>query len=153
MLRAVFGGLIAISIVASCKSKEDAPAVTVGTAAGKVVEVSGKVDATRDGKPRPLAPGAEIFADDVIATGADGAVVIELFHNSARWSVESGRSTRVDASLAWGLSKQQAAAATEHATASAGRNAERAAADTGATVPAAESVPEADRTAATPTAA
>ncbi|MBA3391735.1 MAG: hypothetical protein H0T89_03775, partial [Deltaproteobacteria bacterium] len=128
MLRAVFGGLIAISIVASCKSKEDAPAVTVGTAAGKVVEVSGKVDATRDGKPRPLAPGAEIFADDVIATGADGAVVIELFHNSARWSVESGRSTRVDASLAWGLSKQQAAAATEHATASAGRNAERAAA-------------------------
>lgn len=154
MLRAILGGLIAISVVlsgvASCKSKEDAPAVAVRTAAGKVVEVSGKVDATRDGKPRPLAPGAEIFADDVIATGADGAVVIELFHNSARWSVESGRSTRVDASLAWGLSKQQAAAATEHATASAGRNAERAAADTGATVPAAEAAAATEQPSAMP---
>ncbi len=133
MLRALLTGVLAVSAIASCKGQSDAPTVAVGAAAGKVVELTGKVEATRDGKTRELAIGGEVFADDQIATTADSTVTIELFHNGARWAVVSNKKSRVDASLAWGLDKQQASKTVDHNSAAAGRNAERSAADTGAT--------------------
>jgi hypothetical protein len=139
-------GVLAVSAVASCKSKGDAPTVAANAPAGRVVELTGKVDATRNGATRALAMGAEVFADDQIATAADGTVTIELFHNNARWAVVSNKKSRVDASLAWGLDKQQASKAVEHNSAAAGRNAERSAADTSSTtggVPQTEAAPAA----------
>ncbi|MDQ3333954.1 MAG: hypothetical protein M4D80_02245 [Myxococcota bacterium] len=133
MLRAVLLGVLAVSAGASCSKKADAPAASVGASAGKVVEITGKVDATRDGKTRTLALGGDIFRDDQIATAADGSVTIELFHNGAKWSVVSNKQARVDSSLAWGLDKQAASTAVEHNSAAAGRNAERSAADTAST--------------------
>ena len=133
MLRAVLLGILTISAAAACSKKADAPAAAVGAAAGKVVEIAGKVDATREGKTRTLALGAEVFRDDQIATSADATVTIELFHNNAKWSVVSNKQARVDASLAWGLDKQEASKAVEHNSAAAGRNAERSAADTAST--------------------
>ena len=133
MLRALLLGVWVVSATASCKSKSDAPAVAVGAAAGKVVEVSGKVDATRDGKTRTLTMGAEVYPDDQVATSADATVTIELFHNGAKWSVVSNKTARVDASLAWGLDKQAASKTVDHNSAAAGRNAERSAADTAST--------------------
>lgn len=124
-----------MSAVASCSKDSEAPKVAPGAVAGKVAEVSGKVVAAREGQsPRTLAAGAEIYADDTVETAADGSVVIELFHNNARWSVEAGRKARVDASMAWKLAKQAPSSQIEHNTAAAARNAERQGADTGATV-------------------
>lgn len=133
MLRALLLGVLAASTAASCKGKSDTPAVAVGTPAGKVVELAGKVEATREGKTRALAVGSEVFGDDQIATADDGTVTIELFHNGARWSVVSNKSARVDASLAWGLDKQAASKTVDHNSAAAGRNAERSAAETAST--------------------
>src|SRR6188508_111452 len=106
MLRALLLGLLAVVPAASCKKGGDAPAAAVGASAGKVVEITGKVSATRDGKTRDLALGAEVFRDDQIATGDKSTVTIELVHNGARWAVMANKSSRVDASLAWGLDKQ-----------------------------------------------
>ncbi len=142
MLRALFVGVLAVSAVAGCgKKSDDAPKVAVGTAAGKVIELSGKVSATRDGKTRDLAQGGEVFGDDQIETAADGAVTIELFHNGAHWSVIANKKARVDASLAWSLDKQAASKTVEQSSAAAGRNAERSAADTAATAATEESAP------------
>lgn len=132
MLRSLLVGVLALSAFASCKSdKSDTPAVAAATApAGKVIELTGKVEATRSGKTRELAVGAEVYADDQVSTAADATVTIELFHNNARWAVTSNKQARVDASLAWGLDKQQASKSVEHNSASAGREAERSAAET-----------------------
>ena len=133
MVRSLLVAVLAVSALASCGDSSDAPRVAASAPAGKVVELTGKVDATRSGKTRPLAMGAEVYADDQIATAADATVTIELFHNNARWAVTSNKQARVDTSLAWGLDKQQATAATEHNSAAAGREAERRAAETRAT--------------------
>ena len=134
MLRSIFAGVLAVSALSACKSdKSDTSKVAVGTAAGKVVEITGKVQATRGGATRDLAMGAEVFADDEVKTAADATVTIELFHNNARWAVISNKTGRVDASLAWGLDKQQATKTVEHNSAAAGRNAERSGANTSAT--------------------
>jgi hypothetical protein len=149
MLRALLLGILALSGAAGCKGKSDSSAVPAKTAAGKVVSVSGTVEATRGGATRPLAAGAEVFADDEVKTGADAAVEIELFHNHAKWSLTANKQGRVDGSLAWGMDKQEASKAVEHNTAAAGREAERSAAETSATAteapkleqPKAESMP------------
>jgi hypothetical protein len=132
-MRSLLLGVLMVFAAASCSKKADAPAASVGAAAGKVVELTGKVSATRDGKTRELAVGAEVFRDDQIETAAAANVTIELFHNGAKWSVVANKQSRVDASLAWGLDKQEAAKAVEHNSAAAGRNAERSAADTATT--------------------
>lgn len=133
MLRAVLLGLLAVSATSSCRGSSDTAAVAPGAAAGQVLEVSGNVAATRSGATRPLAVGAEVFADDVIDTG-NGSVAILLRHNNARWAVEGGQRMRVDESLAWKLAKQDGPArAVEHASSAAGREGERTAADTRAT--------------------
>jgi hypothetical protein len=163
MLRALLLSVLTVFASASCNKKAEVSEVAVGAAAGKVVELTGKVSATRDGKTRDLALGNEVFRDDQIETAADANVTIELFHNGAKWSVVANKQSRVDASLAWGLDKQEAAKAVEHNSAAAGRNAERSAADTatttamkdppkpGAVAPATESMPVAPSAAAEPT--
>lgn len=134
MVRSVLVAVLAVSALASCKGgSSDAPRVAASAPAGKVVELAGKVEATRSGKTRPLAVGAEVYGDDQIATAADATVTIELFHNNARWAVTSNKQARVDSSLAWGLAKQQATSPSEHNSAAAGREAERTAAETRAT--------------------
>ncbi len=133
MVRAV---LVSVLAVAACKGDggkgSDPPAQ--GVAAGKVVEATGTVTASRDGKTRPLAAGNDVTGDDTVATGADGHVVIRLAHNNATWDLSANKSERVDKSLAWTLAKQDTPAATvDQATSAAGRHAERSAADTVAT--------------------
>jgi hypothetical protein len=139
MLRAILVGLLAVSATSSCSGGSDAPKVAPGAVAGKVLEASGSVAATRGGLSRALGVGAEVFADDVIDT-ANGSVLILLHHNNARWAVESGARTRVDQSLAWKLAKQDGpAGAVDHASSAAGREGERTAADTRATTERGES--------------
>jgi len=130
MVRALLVGILVVSMVASCGKDDAAPQVAANAAAGKVVDVSGKVGATRNGAARQLAVGSEVFADDVIDTAGDGSIVIELFHNNARWAMEASLKSRVDESVAWGLEKQAVAKGVEHATSAAGRHGDRQAADT-----------------------
>ncbi|MBA2542992.1 MAG: hypothetical protein H0V17_25350 [Deltaproteobacteria bacterium] len=118
--------LIILIVVACGSDPKPAPAGD----AGKVIELTGKVTATREAATRMLAVGNVVRADEVIETAPDSSVVIELLHNNARWSLEAGIKSRVDASVAWTLPKQDAARAVEHATSSAGRHADRQAADT-----------------------
>ena len=130
MLRAVIVGLLAVSGIA-CKSGGDSPKSQPGVAAGKVVEVSGTVTVRHNDVASPLAKGATVEGDDVIETGADGNVIIELSHNLARWELGANKKSKVNESTAWGLAKKSGDVANvEQDTAAAGRNAERSAADT-----------------------
>lgn len=122
-----------MSATSSCSGGSDSEQVAPGAVAGKVLEASGSVAATRNGASRALAAGGEVFADDVIDT-TNGSVLILLKHNNARWAVESGQRTRVDESLAWKLAKQEGPGKiVDHASAAAGREGERTAADNRAT--------------------
>jgi 2-oxoglutarate dehydrogenase E2 component (dihydrolipoamide succinyltransferase) len=107
-------------------------AASVAAGAGKVLEVSGQV--TIGGKP--LALGQSVNADDVIDTGADGRVVIELTHNLAHWQLGPNKHSKVSESIAWKLPRDEgnAKVVIQDMTA-AGRPAERSAADTTATAP------------------
>lgn len=132
MLRALLVGLLAVTTTSSCSDGGDTVKVAPGASAGKVIEVSGNVAATRGGATRALAAGAEVFADDELDT-TGGSMVIFLHHNNARWAVERGQGARlrVDGSLAWSLAKQAGPAqVVDHASSAAGREGERAAADT-----------------------
>lgn len=126
--------LVLVAMLVSCGGGESstAPGVASGVAAdaGKVREVAGNVTATRGGETRTLTVGMPINAADMIDTGTDGSVVIELAHNNALWSLEPGIKARVDQSPAWTLAMQEKAAPLDHATSSAGRHADRQAADT-----------------------
>jgi hypothetical protein len=116
---------------AGCGSKgSSAPAVEPGKPAGDVREVTGTVTAKRgEEAPRTLAVGDEVSGDDVITTGADSSVVIELRHNGVRWSLGAGQEKQVALSLAWKAPKGGGGSIDERSTA-AGRHAEREAADT-----------------------
>jgi len=130
MLRAVLVGLLCISTF-GCKGKQDeASAAQPGAPAGTVLEVSGTV--TVAGKP--LVQGATVAADDVVDTGADGHVRIELQHNKATWELGPNKHEKVSASLAWSLAKNDGTAKpVDQDTSAAGRPAERSAADTAVT--------------------
>jgi hypothetical protein len=128
----VRSALIVYVVMLLACSKRDAP--DVAAAAGKVVELTGTVRASRAAAaPRALTVGDQVFADDIVDTGGDGSVTIELFHNRARWAMEPQQKKRVDESAAWRLAKQDATGPADHSTSAAGRNAERAAAETRAT--------------------
>ena len=128
MLRVVLLGLVSIAVV-GCNKQQDAPAAQAGAPAGTVVDVQGTV--TVAGKP--LAKGAVVAADDVVETGADGHVRIVLTHNNATWDLGPNKHEKVSASLAWTLAKVDTPAkAVDQDTSSAGRPAERSAADTAA---------------------
>lgn len=150
----LFGGVLAVSISACGKSDTKTSAkVAPGVAAGKVLEVKGSVTFKRGDETTPLAAGAIVEGADVVITGADGNVVIELAHNSARWELGPNKQTKVSESIAW---KAQKATAQEidQATAAAGRPAERNAAGTiataGETEGAAAPAPPAEAAMATP---
>ena len=128
MLRAVLLGLVSFAAI-SCNKKQDAPAAQAGAPAGTVVDVQGTV--TVAGKP--LAKGATVNGDDVVDTGADGHVRIVLAHNNATWDLGPNKHEKVSASLAWTLAKVDTPAKpVDQDTSSAGRPAERSAADTAA---------------------
>jgi len=131
MLRTLLVGILALSATAACGSKEDAPAAVPGAPAGKVVELTGTVTATRGTEVRTLAPGGEISADDVIGTAAESRVAILLDHNNARWDLGPNRTVKVGESLAWTAAKQAGpAAVVKEETSTAGRHAEKTAATT-----------------------
>ncbi len=115
-----------------------APRVEPGAPAGDVLAVRGEVTARRGDEPaRPLAVGDVVSGDDVVETGADGAVEIELHHNHARWALAGNQSKQVSESTAWRAAPRDPAADSEggERTAAAGRHAEREAADTSASAP------------------
>jgi hypothetical protein len=119
--------LVLLLVLASCK--DDAPAAPATSAAGKVVEVTGKV--TDNGAA--LAAGDSVREADVIDTGTDGHIVIELAHNQARWELGPNKHQKVSESIAWTLPMQEATKPIDQNTAAAGRNAERSAADSTST--------------------
>ena len=128
MLRAVLLGVLSIAVV-GCNKKQDAPAAQAGAPAGTVLDVTGAV--TVGGTP--LAKGATVNADDVVETGGDGHVRILLAHNNATWDLGPNKHEKVSASLAWTLAKVDTPAKpVDQDTSSAGRPAERSAADTAA---------------------
>jgi hypothetical protein len=130
MLRAVLLGVLSLTIGASCKGK-DSPSSQVGVAAGTVIELGGSVMLHHGADARPLAKGDTVEGDDVIETGADGSVQIELAHNNATWELGANKKVKVRESLAWNEAKKdKSAKAVEQDSAAAGRHAERNAADT-----------------------
>ncbi|HEY8143939.1 MAG TPA: hypothetical protein VIG06_14740 [Kofleriaceae bacterium] len=123
---------------AACSGSGDAEPADPNQPAGKVVELAGQVSAARAGAAtRPLAVGAQVYSDDTVTTGTDGSAVILLAHNQVRWNLGSGKSLRVDRSMAWKAKADESGSAfddeDEMATASAGRHTDREAGDTAAT--------------------
>jgi hypothetical protein len=139
MSRVLFALVVAVSAV-SCKggAEEAAKVASNGSGAGKVLEVAGKV--TVNGKP--IAVGDQLQADDVVETGDDGRVVIELSHNLAHWELGGNKKQKVSESIAWKLPRSEG---NSHVTiqdmSAAGRPAERNAANSAASAPAMESAP------------
>src|SRR5687767_15007702 len=90
---------VALAGAAAGGCGKSAPArhqVTPGAKAGVVLEVNGTVTATRPGAAaRPLAKGDAVSGDDVIATGADGSVLIELDHNHVTFTLPAGKQQQV----------------------------------------------------------
>ena len=133
MLRSLFAGILAVAAVSAC-SKDAAPTAQPGAIAGKVVEVTGSVSVVHGGETKPLTQGATVLTDDEIVTGADGRASIVLAHNNARWDVAPGTRKKVSESAAWGLAKvDHPAEVSGEATSAAGRDQEKAGAQTGAT--------------------
>lgn len=124
-------GLLVVSASACGKSTTETSAAQAqpGVAAGKVLEVKGTVSVKHGAQTKPLAVGESVEGEDTIVTGADGNVVIELAHNSARWELGSNKTQRVRDSIAWNA-KKATAQEIDQATAAAGRPAERSAAGT-----------------------
>ena len=123
-----------MSALAACSGDTAAPVVKPGVAAGKVLEVSGTVTATRGATTRDLVTGDEVSGDDTIKTGPDGRIAILLDHNRARWELGASKTAVVSGSLAWTAARQAGAGgASDEATLAAGRHAEKTGADTGAT--------------------
>ncbi len=134
MLRTLLVGILAVTAAAACSSKGDAPAAQPGVSAGRVVELTGKVTATRGAEVRTLAAGGEISADDVIDTAADGRVVILVAHNNARWDLGPNKHGKVGESLAWTAAKQdRPATVVIEESSTAGAHAEKSAATTSTT--------------------
>ncbi len=131
MLRSILLGLLVISGASACKSGEgDAPVVEPGKAVGKVLEITGKVTATRGTVTRDLDASSTVSGDDVITTAGDGRITILLAHNNAKWDLGPNKHEQVSTSMAWRLAKVDAPAGkVDETTTAAGRHAERAAAN------------------------
>jgi hypothetical protein len=131
MVRSILVGLLVISGASACKGGgADAPAVEPGKVVGKVLEVTGKVTATRGTATRDLDASSTVSGDDVITTAGDGRVTILLDHNNAKWDLGPNKHEQVSTSMAWQLAKVDAPAGkVDETTTAAGRHAERAAAN------------------------
>ena len=162
MSRLLFVLVLAVAASACGKGKDDSAASQPqpGETAGKVVEVSGQVTV----KGKHVAVGDMLKADDVIETGADGRIVVELTHNLAHWELGGNKSQKVSDSIAWKLPRDEGnAKIVIQDMSSAGRPAERSAAETSvsanapapgaAAPPAAENAPAPSPAAAAPPAA
>ena len=147
MVRATLWAVLACAAVSACGTKDSAPAAQPGAVAGKVLEVAGSVKVGA----KQLAVGDPVKTDDVIETGADGNVAIELAHNGARWELGPNQKLRPTESIAWKQERHGSAAQVDQDTSAAGRPAERSAADTATSAAKAESAP-APSAAAPPTA-
>ena len=135
---------LATTTLTGCSQREGGAPVQPGADDGRVVEVSGAVTATRGGATRPLAVGDSVSGDDVIATGADGRVAIQLHHNHVHWSLGPGRQRKLSDSGAWAAGRATGSTVvTDERSGAAGRHAEREAADTAASAPAAQAAPTA----------
>jgi len=131
MLRSLLVGLLAVTGASACSGGGgDAPAVEPGKAVGKVVEITGKVTATRGTVTRDLDASSTVSGDDVITTAGDGRVTILLAHNNAKWDLGPNKREQVSTSMAWKLAKVDAPAGTvDETSTAAGRHAERSAAN------------------------
>lgn len=127
--------MLTVTSVVACKSEGGTSAKSQpGVAAGKVVEVKGAVTVKHGDASRPLAAGETVEGDDVVTTGADGNVVIELAHNLVRWELGPNKTQKVSESIAFKAAKNTGpVAAVDQDTAAAGRPAERSAVGTTAT--------------------
>jgi hypothetical protein len=106
MARVILSVMLAVVAAACSKHRGDAPAASSQTAAapaGKVLEVAGAV--TVGG--RQLAVGDALSADDLVDTGSDGRVVIELEHNLAHWELGANKHEKVSDSIAWKLPRDE----------------------------------------------
>ncbi|HEY6038221.1 MAG TPA: hypothetical protein VIV58_28260, partial [Kofleriaceae bacterium] len=126
MVRAALWAVLGCAAVAACGSKDSAPAAQPGAVAGKVLEVACSVKVGA----KQLAVGDPVKTDDLIETGADGNVAIELAHNGARWELGPNQKVRPTESIAWKQERHGSAAQVDQDTSAAGRPAERSAADT-----------------------
>jgi hypothetical protein len=134
MVRAALWAVLACAVAPACANKDQTPAAQPGAVAGKVLEVSGSVKVGA----KQLAVGDAVKTDDVIETGADGNVVIELAHNQARWELGPGHKVRPTESVAWTQERHGSAGVVDQDTSAAGRPAERSAADTATSAKAGE---------------
>jgi hypothetical protein len=138
MSRWLILSLLTLALVACKSSDKPPPAPTSGSGsgaqvagAGKVLEVSGQVSI--GGKP--AAVGAVVAADDVVTTGSDGRIMIELAHNLAHWQLGPNKQQKVADSIAWKLPRDEGnTKIVIQDMTSAGRPAERSAAETDKTV-------------------
>jgi NADH-quinone oxidoreductase subunit H len=79
------------------------PDVIPGKAIGDVRAASGDVRATRGGAARVLAAGTPVSGDDVLDTGSDGRVTIDLRHNHERITLEPNQHLELAKSPAFGV--------------------------------------------------
>ncbi|HKE15911.1 MAG TPA: hypothetical protein VKB80_13635 [Kofleriaceae bacterium] len=132
-------GALALAATGCGPNSDQKGSAAADQPAGKVVDLSGAVEAAREGgKARALTSGDSVYRDDTVTTGPDGAVTILLAHNQARWSLTAGRSRRVDRSAAWRAEAGSGSASafdddSALPTSSAGRHSEPTAGDTQAT--------------------
>ncbi len=136
--------VIWLAAVACGKSGDSRPAPD--QVAGEIVEVAGDVQIEQAGATAAAVVGAKVHGADTVITGADGHVTVLLYHNRARWTLDGGKRKRIDQSVAWRAPKSAggsllAEGAGDQGTSAAGRHAEKEAADTRATAPAAEAMP------------
>ena len=148
MLRLAAFGLLALCTVVACSRESGGPSITGPV--GEVTSVSGEVTATRPGAQgamRALIVGAEVYADDTVATAAGSTVTIRLRHNHADWMLEGGKSQRVDRSVAWTAPRTGdglTLGGDPDRTAAAGRHVEPSAVAEALAAPAAEEAKESD---------
>jgi hypothetical protein len=106
--------------------------------AGKVLSIEGQATATRPGQAaRKLDADAPVYADDMLRTELASRVELHLDHNGARYELGPDREIRLEASIAWRAKRLDSGVFDETPllkSAAAGRNTERDAADTKATL-------------------
>lgn len=129
--------LLVVIALAACggSSSSDKPGDT--ELAGKVVELTGAASIERDGETIAVAMGTEVMGSDTVVTGAESSVVIQLFHNNARWQLGADKRRVVKTSAAWNAAESDSEGfldkSDQDKTAAAGRQGERSAGDTAAT--------------------
>ncbi len=126
--------VLCLLFVANCGEKTAAPQ---SGAVGHVSSIEGKASAQRNDEPeRTLVLNDIIYAEDTIRTSAESSVRVSLTHNGANWSIPENTTRKVRESKAFKAKKSSStlAAKSNHGTSAAGRNTEREAGDTVATL-------------------